>query len=137
MSNNLAKNLQSRVSSPSSKDFIKVKNFNSQGLHHCFFQLRITQCQLKMFQIKLNDTVQLPGRFYEPCVLQGFLFLFTEEKLKPRMDFACVPREKSNESCAVFIESRGYFPRGARGSSRMTRELVAVAPPRSILFNPT
>ena len=37
-------------------------------------------------------TVQLPGRFYKPCVLQGFLILFTEEKLKTRMDFACVPR---------------------------------------------
>ena len=81
-------------------------------------------------------TVQLPGRFYKPCVLQGFLIFFTEEKLKTRMDFACVPREPRTSPARFLLGVAGIIHETLAGP-RMTRELVAVAPPRSILFNPT
>ena len=55
------------------------------------------------------DTVQLPGRFYKPRVLQGFLILFTEEKLKTRMDFACVPREPRTSPARFLLGVAGIF----------------------------
>ena len=54
-------------------------------------------------------TVQLPGRFYKPCVLQGFLILFTEEKLKTRMDFACVSREPRTSPARFLLRVAGIF----------------------------
>ena len=81
----------------------------------------------------MQCTVQLPGRFYKPCVLQGFLILFTEEKLKTRMDFACVSRETRTSPARFLLQVAGIF-RETLESSRMTRELVAVAP-RSIQPN--
>ena len=73
---------------------------------------------------KNTFTVQLPGRFYKPCVLQGFLILFTEEKLKTRMDFTCVPREPRTSPAQSLLGVAGIFHE-------------ALQDPRSILFNPT
>ena len=60
-------------------------------------------------------TVQLPGRFYKPCVLQGFLILFTEEKLKTRMDFACVPREPRTSPARSLLGAAGIFHEALAG----------------------
>ena len=51
----------------------------------------------------------MPGRFYKPCVLQGFLILFTEEKLKTRMDFACVSREPRTSPARFLLRVAGIF----------------------------
>ena len=62
-----------------------------------------------------GPTVQLPGRFYKPCVLQGFLILFTEEKLKTRMDFACVPREPRTSPARSLLGVAGIFHEALAG----------------------
>ena len=61
------------------------------------------------FRTICENTVQLPGRFYKPCVLQGFLILFTEEKLKTRMDFAGVPREPRTSPGRFLLGVAGIF----------------------------
>ena len=60
-------------------------------------------------QGRLLIAVQLPGRFYKPRVLQGFLILFMEEKLKIRMDFACVSRESRRSPARFLLRATGIF----------------------------
>ena len=62
-----------------------------------------------LVQVGNTSTVQLPGRFYKPRVLQGFLILFTEEKLKTRMDFACVSREPRTSPSRFLLRVAGIF----------------------------
>ena len=74
-----------------------------------FKGFNVGQCLLKM-----TSTVQLPGRFYKPCVLQGFLILFTEEKLKTRMDFACVLREPRTSPARLLFRVEVFSTRRSR-----------------------
>ena len=79
-----------------------------------YFAFFLPNCEKWCLLLIIVDTVQLPGRFYKPCVLQGFLILFTEEKLKTRMDFACVPREPRTSPARFLLRVAGISTRRSR-----------------------
>ena len=106
------------------KEFFEKVNFETKSQHGVNMYVRqqkheklpnmqrYRKTQFDIFSITSKGhqrTVQLPGRFYKPRVLQGFLILFTEEKLKTRMDFACVSREPRTSPARFLLRVAGIF----------------------------